>query len=60
MEVGAHVRQAQVWRATWDVPPENTQMERMLNHLAQVYDEGGEDGIRQLVMTSPGYQEQCQ
>lgn len=60
MEVGAHVRQAQVWRAIWEVPPENTQMERILNRLAQVYDDRGEDGIRQFVLKNPGYQEQCQ
>ena len=55
-EVEAYGVQARVWAAFWGqaVPPGSTTWERTMNYVAEVWWDGGEAGLRQLIKEETG------
>jgi hypothetical protein len=59
-EVRAFDAQARVWRTFWpDTLLDGTQVERDIAEVTLTQEASGLDGIRGLLMSSPGYQSQC-
>ena len=55
-EVEAYGVQARVWSAYWgqSMPPGSTKWERAMNYVTEVWQDGGEAGLRQLIREETG------
>jgi hypothetical protein len=55
-EVEAYGVQARVWAAYWGqtIPPGQTKWERAMNYVEQVWRDGGEAGLRQVIQDETG------